>query len=91
VEARSDRARVGGGSLPGLELDTWVVALRPGCSAERLAAGLRAGSPPVLARVRDDQLLLDVRTLQEGEAVLVEKAVSLLLREDRVDCGGPIP
>jgi L-seryl-tRNA(Ser) seleniumtransferase len=79
VAARPDRTFVGGGSLPTLEIDTWVVTLRPEQGAAQVAARLRTGADPVLARVRDDLVLFDVRTLLEGEEVAVEKAVVAIL------------
>jgi L-seryl-tRNA(Ser) seleniumtransferase len=64
-------SRVGGGALPLLELPGPVVAL-PDPS---LAAVLRAGDPPVLARVEDDRLILDPRTLTDGELDLVARTL----------------
>jgi L-seryl-tRNA(Ser) seleniumtransferase len=78
VSVRPDRARVGGGSLPGLELDTWVVALEPTGGAERAAARLRRAEPPLLARIRDGLVLLDVRTLLPGEEEGVVEALRSL-------------
>jgi L-seryl-tRNA(Ser) seleniumtransferase len=72
VRVASDRAFAGGGSLPGFELPTWVVELRSPEGASRRAAALRRARPPVLARVRDDALVLDPRTLgPDDEACLV--------------------
>jgi L-seryl-tRNA(Ser) seleniumtransferase len=81
VEAVADRAAVGGGSLPGFELPTWAVALRAPCGADRLAARLRAAPVPVLSRIRDDAVLLDARTLLEGDELAVETAWRAALRE----------
>lgn len=66
--AEPGQSQPGSGSAPGVFLDSWVVrithaALTPG----RLAARLRAGDPPVFARVHDDALLCDPRTLLEGD------------------------
>jgi L-seryl-tRNA(Ser) seleniumtransferase len=61
------RAAVGGGSLPGFELDSWAVCLRPQHGAERLAGGLRAAPVPVLARVSQGAVWLDARTLLPGD------------------------
>ena len=65
---------VGGGAAPGLEIPTRLVALRvPGTSADQLEAALRALTPPVIGRIEDDQLVLDLRTvLPEQEDLLVE-------------------
>ncbi len=49
---------------PDRQLPTWRVAVIPhGMSVDRLAAALRLGSPPVIARVEQDRLLLDLRTV----------------------------
>ncbi len=79
VTAKPDRGVVGGGSLPGFELDSWVVAL-DGPDPEALAARLRGASVPVLARVRDDRLLLDVRTLLDDDESALEASLREALR-----------
>ncbi|MBN1138373.1 MAG: L-seryl-tRNA(Sec) selenium transferase [Anaerolineae bacterium] len=62
---------VGGGSLPGETLPTRLVALVAG-SPDAVAARLRAGEPPVIARIQDGRLALDPRTvLPEQDAVLL--------------------
>jgi L-seryl-tRNA(Ser) seleniumtransferase len=66
VAVEGGRSPVGGGSLPGFELATCVVALR-GPQVQRIADALREAERPVIARVRDDALLLDPRTLVEGD------------------------
>jgi L-seryl-tRNA(Ser) seleniumtransferase len=75
VSVEPTRSPVGGGSLPGFELDSFAVALRGG-SAEALAAALRARPVPVLGRVRGEALLLDVRTLLPGDAEDCEAALA---------------
>jgi L-seryl-tRNA(Ser) seleniumtransferase len=81
IEAEPDRTFVGGGSLPGFELDTWVVVVDASQSAERVASRLRAATPPVIARVRDDRLVLDLRTLLEGDEELLEEALGQTLKK----------
>ena len=76
VTVEPDRAPVGGGSLPGFELDTWVVALRPTVGTARAAAALRAAAIPVLTRVRDDAVLFDARTLEDSDGAQIEAAVA---------------
>ncbi len=77
LEIGVERARspVGGGSLPGFELDTWVVSLRAAGGAARLAARLRHAPVPVLSRVRDDRVLLDPRTLLPGDEAEIAAAL----------------
>jgi len=66
------KSTVGGGSLPGQTLPSRVLALEVP-SPDALAARLRAADPPIVARIEDDRLLLDPRTvLPEQDAVLVE-------------------
>ena len=63
---------VGGGSLPGENLPTYLLALEVR-SPDKFLAKLRAQNPPIIARTENDQVLLDPRTVrpdQEG-ALLV--------------------
>ena len=63
-----DRAQVGGGALPTVELPTaGVVAGASPEAARRLDALLRAGDPPVVARLVDDRIFLDCRTVLAGQ------------------------
>jgi L-seryl-tRNA(Ser) seleniumtransferase len=78
--AEPDRSYAGGGSLPDHQLDTWVVRIDAPGGAERLAQRLRTGAPPVLARIRDDRVVIDVRTLLDGDDDLVFDALAHALR-----------
>lgn len=60
----SSESLAGGGSLPGEALPTWALALT---GSERIARLLRAGEPPVIARVEEGRVLLDPRTVLRGE------------------------
>jgi L-seryl-tRNA(Ser) seleniumtransferase len=75
--ARSETA-VGGGSLPEHRLSGWAVVIE-GPKLSAVAAGLRRAPTPVLARVHDEALWLDVRTLRDDEFSAVERAVSFAL------------
>jgi L-seryl-tRNA(Ser) seleniumtransferase len=76
--AVSDGA-VGGGSLPELGLVGRAVVVRgPGLAA--LAEGLRSAPVPVVARLFEDGLWLDVRTLDDEELPLVAAAFAHALR-----------
>jgi L-seryl-tRNA(Ser) seleniumtransferase len=67
-------AKVGGGALPLLELEGPAVALHSG-SPDATAARLRAGDPPVLARIQDGRVLLDPRTMADEEIAWVVAAL----------------
>jgi L-seryl-tRNA(Ser) seleniumtransferase len=71
-EVVSALSAVGGGSLPGETLPTWALALDHPAPGDLLAA-LRRQRPPVIARVEDNRVLLDPRTVlpeQEGALLL---------------------
>ena len=62
---------IGGGSAPGIELPTSLIAItRDGLGPDALEQRLRAATPPVIARIEDDRLLIDLRTVlprQDGQ------------------------
>jgi L-seryl-tRNA(Ser) seleniumtransferase len=71
VEVVELRSPVGGGSLPGQTLPSWGVAV-PAANATRAAAALRTGPDRVLARIVDDRVVFDLRTvrpIQDGVVV----------------------
>jgi len=62
---------IGGGATPEQPLPTWLIALPPGGAIEA-EKRLRAGDPPIIARIEQDRLLIDLRTvLPEEEDSLV--------------------
>ncbi|HLJ02876.1 MAG TPA: L-seryl-tRNA(Sec) selenium transferase [Solirubrobacteraceae bacterium] len=77
VEVIRATGKVGGGALPLLELEGPAVAVhgRP----DQLAAALRAGDPPVIARVHEGRLVLDPRTLTDDEVEVVAPVVRAAL------------
>ncbi|MSR36586.1 MAG: L-seryl-tRNA(Sec) selenium transferase [Gemmatimonadetes bacterium] len=70
------RSVVGGGTFPGVELPGWTVRVAPaaGIDASAIATALRAGDPPVVARVEEGELVLDLRTVDpEDDALLARR------------------
>ncbi len=65
---------VGGGAMPTAQLPSWAVTLR-GPSADQLDRGLRRAPVPVVARIEDGRLWLDVRTIAPHELDEVAAAV----------------
>ena len=57
---------VGGGSLPGATLPTWLLALDV-AQSDAFLAQLRAAQPPVIARIAAGRVLLDPRTVLPDE------------------------
>jgi L-seryl-tRNA(Ser) seleniumtransferase len=79
---REDSSQVGGGALPLQTLPTLVVAIRPlRTSAASLEERLRRNRPPVIARVKEGEVLLDLRTVAEEEEPLLFEAVRLALEQ----------
>ncbi len=73
---------LGGGSLPATPIRTWLIVLTlPGWSAAQLAARLRRHEPPVIARVADDTVILDMRTLLPAEDRELAQAVIRIAQE----------
>ena len=71
-----DRAQVGGGALPTVELPTAGVAVGSTDAAARaLDAALRVGDPAVIGRLVDDRLFLDCRTVLPGQVTGLVKAL----------------
>ncbi len=69
-------SEVGGGALPGAALPTSVVALTwTGRTASALERRLRLGRPPLIARIREDRVLLDARTLMFEDPAEVARLV----------------
>ena len=65
---------IGGGSAPGAELPTRLVELsRDGMRAEAVEQQLRAIDPPIVARIQNDRVVLDLRTVAPEDDVLLRK------------------
>ena len=75
------RSAVGGGSLPGETLPSWALRLDasalPG-GADGVMRRLRQGRPPVVARVEDEFVLFDPRTVGPGEDAELLAALRVL-------------
>ena len=72
--------RVGGGTLPTASVASWAVRLG-GISATTLARHLRAADAPVVARIEDDVVWLDARTLREDEVAAVARSAAWALEQ----------
>jgi L-seryl-tRNA(Ser) seleniumtransferase len=60
---------IGGGATPEQAIPTWLIAVSG--DANGIEHGLRSGDPPVIARIEDDRVIIDLRTVfPEEEAGL---------------------
>jgi L-seryl-tRNA(Ser) seleniumtransferase len=70
---------IGGGSAPGSEIPTRLIAVgKQQWSTDRLSGALRAATPPVIGRIEEDRLLLDLRTVREDEDDEIVAAIGAL-------------
>jgi L-seryl-tRNA(Ser) seleniumtransferase len=76
-----DVARVGGGSMPLVELPDWALELKPsGCSVATLSRRLRGLIPAVIPRVHNDCLLLNLRAVAVDEDSLLAQLLITAIR-----------
>jgi L-seryl-tRNA(Ser) seleniumtransferase len=70
---------IGGGAAPSAVLPTRLIALtHANLGADDLSTRLRAATPPVIARVEDGRVLLDLRTVFPGQDATLTAALSSL-------------
>ncbi|MDK2821103.1 MAG: L-seryl-tRNA(Ser) seleniumtransferase [Clostridia bacterium] len=75
-------SKVGGGALPLTLLPSWGIAIKPiSMGVDELLEKLRKTNPPVLSRIREENLVIDVRTLLPGEDIELIKALVQALGE----------
>jgi L-seryl-tRNA(Ser) seleniumtransferase len=68
---------VGGGAAPATEVETALLTLAHATlGPDSLAARLRGGSPPVIVRVADGRVVVDLRTVGPGEEEALHDAMS---------------
>ena len=79
VEVIDGESVIGGGAAPSTVLPTRLLALAcVGHSADELANKLRQADPPVIARVEEGRVLLDLRTVFPEEDAAVEQVCASL-------------
>ena len=77
IEGESE---VGGGSFPGVKLNTWLVELHPRrLKPDVLTGSLRGADPPIIARIAGDRVVLDPRTIFPDQIETVARAVRAAL------------
>lgn len=72
---KPDFSQVGGGSLPLEQLPTKVLAIKPRTmSAARLEEKLRRNTIPIITRVQEDNIIMDLRTIKERDFDIICEA-----------------
>lgn len=81
IEVQQNVSQVGGGSLPGQYLPTFVVAVSASdMSTQKIETKLRNNTPPVIGRIESDKYLLDVRTLRSEEFSIIKEAFERMVK-----------
>jgi L-seryl-tRNA(Ser) seleniumtransferase len=79
AEVARDVSRAGGGALPMADLPTWTVTVTSSRhKADLLEETLRMADPPVICRIKDDRVVLDMRTVRDDEVPLIAGAFGAL-------------
>lgn len=68
---------IGGGSTPQQSIPTYLIALSSQKAVD-LERALRLNSPPVISRIEDDRVVLDLRTVEPAEEPELERALQAL-------------
>jgi len=84
------RSAIGGGSLPGQTQPSWAVAFDTP-APDRLAAALRHADPPVIGRIEDNRLLLDLRAILPEQDEALRQAVDAVTHDSRPTTHDPAP
>ncbi|MEG1538281.1 MAG: L-seryl-tRNA(Sec) selenium transferase, partial [Clostridiales bacterium] len=75
-------AEIGGGSMPGVKLPGYAVAINHNrYTAAVLAGELRQNQPAIIAYIRNEQVMLDIRTVMDEEIQLIAQALFKICRE----------
>jgi L-seryl-tRNA(Ser) seleniumtransferase len=78
-EQVTTESAVGGGSAPTSSLPTIAIAVQgDGLTPNQIAANLRQWNPPIITRILNDQVVIDLRTVTLSEEVELEKALCAL-------------
>lgn len=73
---RKDKSQIGGGTMPEVELDTYVLVVKhPEYEAAEMEKMLRTGTPRIITRVQNNELFFDFRTIAEKEEIEVLNAL----------------
>jgi L-seryl-tRNA(Ser) seleniumtransferase len=80
VEVTNGESLIGGGAAPSAVLPARLLAVTcEGLAADELSARLRASDPPIVARVEEGRVLLDLRTVFPEQDGAMTKALLRLL------------
>jgi L-seryl-tRNA(Ser) seleniumtransferase len=78
------QSTIGGGSLPGEILPSWLISIDTSMAkggAELLLTRLRQSDPPIIARIDNEQVILDPRTVSPSDDEKIFDTLNTLLKK----------
>ncbi len=82
VQIVQERSKIGGGSFPLSELPSWALAIRHDhIEVEKIEKKLRQWNPPIIVRISEGYLLMDMRTLFEEDLPIIAEALAYIVKE----------
>lgn len=85
VETTASESAVGGGSAPTSSLPTVAIAVAS-CrfTANQIADNLRQWTPPIIVRIAEERVLIDLRTVDPADEIEIERALQSLAAPESV-------
>jgi len=80
VTVEKTKAQVGGGAMPEQDLASIGLVFDQSNSARQLMKKLRQGQPPVIGRIDDDRLILDLKAVDPSETSMLARAIKKILK-----------
>jgi L-seryl-tRNA(Ser) seleniumtransferase len=85
INVMADSSRAGGGALPEVDLTTYVVSINSDkVSVNEFKERLRKGTPPIIARIKEDSLIIDARTVRDKDLEGLVAGIKSALSEESV-------
>ncbi|WNB90274.1 L-seryl-tRNA(Sec) selenium transferase [Bacillus sp. NEB1478] len=78
IEVVAEFSQVGGGTMPDVKLPTYCLSLKHVKGAEYLSKQLKEFRIPIIVRIKDDSVLMDLRTITIKEESLLLEAIRLI-------------
>lgn len=82
ITAQPEHSFIGGGARPLEKLDTYALVLKSKkISSEKIAKSFREHTPPIIVRINDDAVILDMRTILKNEDEIVLNAIKEIFKK----------
>lgn len=80
LSIEATRVYIGGGALPQSDLPSVGIVFSPDYKPNELLRRLREGTPPVIGRIENDRLVLDLKAIDEGDLEIVTEAIRSIVQ-----------